>query len=382
MLLAFFLHLFSFLMLGRPTGLLEAAPAQGGKRPAPSVLAAPLLKVARMTELAERRRNLMTSEVAVPGTTFLESRAISAKTSQDYRRRWEEFKEFIDREHLRTADIDDSLTLFMNMRYSLGYGSGDGTKLLASVVHHHPHLRSRTKELLPRANKALAGWIKMSPEASVVPMPMSIAMAMAVEMERIMPSVGLAFILGVDAYLRPCELLSLRGRDVIHPSPPSFPHVAVVVKDSDWRSTTKTGTMDESVRMDKVETSRIFKELLIPWAKARPPSSYLWTFNYKDMLKVFNSALIKLNIKGRWELYAMRHCGPSNERADNLRTLEESKRRGRWRSESSAARYEKHASLQAQWARTPAALQRHALLIRARFFDYLRVPSSAPRPPR
>ncbi len=379
---AFSLPLCIFLMTTRPTGLLEADPARGAKRMAPSVPDVPLLKVARRTELAERRRNLMASEAPIAGTTFLESKAISTKTAQDYRRRWDEFQEYIDREHLRSADIDDSLTMFMNMRYSMGYASGDGTKLLASVVHHHPHLRSRTKELLPRANKALAGWYKMSPEASVVPMPMSIAMAMAVEMEKLMPSVGLAFILGVDAYLRPCELLSLRGRDVIHPSPPSFPHVAVVVKDADWRSTTKTGTTDESVRMDKLETGRVFKELLIPLAKSRPPASYLWTFNYKDMLRVFNAALVKLNIKGRWELYAMRHCGPSNERADNLRTLEESKRRGRWKSESSAARYEKHASLQAQWARTPAALQRHALMIRARFFDYLRVPSSAPRPPR
>eukprot|EP00974_Lingulodinium_polyedra_P084474 8177027-Lingulodinium_polyedra.AAC.1 len=51
----------------------------------------------------------------------------------------------------------------------------------------------------------------------------------------------------------------------------------------------------------------------------------------------------------------MRHSGPSIDLALGHRSLREAKKRGRWMSDSTVLRYERHARLGAEWSKLSPA---------------------------
>ena len=67
-------------------------------------------------------------------------------------------------------------------------------------------------------------------------------------------------------------------------------------------------------------------------------SSMVWTFNYAEYLSVFHLCCKDLKID--LVPYQARHSGPSIDRAKNVRTQEEVRKRGGWLSRQSVARYE------------------------------------------
>ena len=63
--------------------------------------------------------------------------------------------------------------------------------------------------------------------------------------------------------------------------------------------------------------------------------------------------------------YQARHGGPSEDRAARLRSLFEVMKRGRWLSEGSVRRYEKHGKLGERLHRLPARMQVHLAICTA-----------------
>ena len=92
--------------------------------------------------------------------------------------------------------------------------------------------RSGRTGLLPRARRALQGWHRVAPLPTRLPIPwpgLSACACMLLGLGHRLAA--LAVLLAADAYLRPCELLSLRGGDVIPDTPhlgPAFSAITAV----------------------------------------------------------------------------------------------------------------------------------------------------------
>eukprot|EP00971_Amphidinium_carterae_P269632 5348970-Amphidinium_carterae.1 len=82
---------------------------------------------------------------------------------------------------------------------------------------------------------------------------------------------------------------------------------------------------------------------------------------YASFKQCFDVAVNTLELNGVLvQPHSMRHSGPSHDLLHSLRTMLEVKRRGRWASDSSLARYERHALVAQQWQRLPAVTRRLA----------------------
>ena len=70
-------------------------------------------------------------------------------------------------------------------------------------------------------------------------------------------------------------------------------------------------------------------------------------------------------------LYMARHSGPSIDVAEKTRTLDQVQVRGRWASEATVRRYEKHAQLAKQWLMLDEMAKKPALLFSRQIANYL-----------
>ena len=84
---------------------------------------------------------------------------------------------------------------------------------------------------------------------------------------------------------------------------------------------------------------------------ARTRGQQLWRFSLLQLRREF-LRIVPLVGLARWTpvLYMARHTGASLDRLENRISLEEVRRRGRWRAESSVRRYEKRALIQEVYA--------------------------------
>ena len=79
--------------------------------------------------------------------------------------------------------------------------------------------------------------------------------------------------------------------------------------------------------------------------------------------------------------YALRHGGASHDSLYKRRGYEDRKQRGRWRTDASVRRYDKHARLLKEINRMPVKTQEYAAQIQERLNEFLRFPRRTPAPP-
>ena len=112
---------------------------------------------------------------------------------------------------------------------------------------------------------------------------------------------------------------------------------------SETGDTSKTGTKDNSVLLDSEWlqfAGPLFEEL-----SRGKKMDYVWDFDYAEYLSVFRICCQDLQLQ--LVPYQARHSGPSIDRAQNVRSQEEVRKRGGWQSRQSVARYEKAGRLAA-----------------------------------
>ena len=80
--------------------------------------------------------------------------------------------------------------------------------------------------------------------------------------------------------------------------------------------------------------------------------------------------------------YQLRHSGASHDRLAQARTLDECRKRGRWRSHRSLVRYEKAARVAQYWNDLPAAMRAHCEDCDARLEAVVLGRDPGPPPPR
>ena len=154
-------------------------------------------------------------------------------------------------------------------------------------------------------------------------------------------------------YLRPNEALTLRGKQLVPPQRgSSCKHWGLLLSPAEDLSPGKTGEFDESVLLDW-HIFQSLSPLLLQWAR-KAKSQPIFQFGYAEFLKRFTlyrerAGLTRMGIHP----YSLRHGGASHDRLEDLRGLQEVKKRGRWRADSSVRRYEKHTSVLKQLQEMP-----------------------------
>lgn len=299
----------------------------------------------------------VTMEHAQLEMTPLEMAAVTKRVRSNYRKRLEDFMEFVlDRRYPLEKDeeMDLALVIYFNHKFSEGEGSYVGDYTLAALCDRDPSFGKLGHRKIPRAWRCLKGWRKLCPSRSRLAYPLAVWCAISWRMVVLGHRQKAIFnLVQLSSYHRPSTLLQLRKMGLVKPTQGITKFWSLVTSLSETSDVSKTGTKDDSILLDSSWMTFIHP-LLEELARGKKMDK-VWTFNYSEYLTVFREACDQLRLDV--VPYQARHSGPSIDRAANNRTQEEVRKRGGWMSRTSTARYEKAGRLAATWQKLDPAIQ-------------------------
>lgn len=321
--------------------------------------------------LGHRRRLAMQPNLLRQGgQSRLEMEAVGLLTKEEYKRRLAEFDVFCDGLSVTVDDATSEETLemvlleFFDHAYLNGGSVDIGTKVLAALGDKFPRWhRSAAIGRLPRARRALQGWLRLSPLVTRLPLPWMVLAGLACSMARLHHRFyGLAAILAADAYLRPGELANLKTHHVIKAAPELGEGAAItslLLHPFEDGKASKTHVFNESVALDSLHR-RWLGPLVDALAAARGKKMDLFPFTQQEFARALAAAAKELGLES-WQVtpYILRHTGPSDDYLLKVRSIETIKKRGRWMADSSVRRYEKSSRVNARLLSLPRTTQQH-----------------------
>ena len=169
---------------------------------------------------------------------------------------------------------------------------------------------------------------------------------------------AVAVLMGFSAYLRPSELIKLLASSLVRPLPGSQ-FWALHLNPIEKLEPSKAGAFDDTILMDGSQVmflNSAYEQLL----SLRSPMERLFPWSYGEFLECFRQSAVAIGVP---ELapYHMRHSGASWDRLQNLRSIDQVQRRGRWASHRNMLRYEKHGRMVSAFNSLPKVHQLHAL---------------------
>ena len=258
-------------------------------------------------------------------------------------------------------EIDLFICDSMNTSRLLGYPYDQATKTLAALQWRHPELGRYGSEKLPLTRQSLQGFNKTAPVAQREPLSWAEACGIAADLvRRKLWDFAVGLVIMFDLYLRPGEMTDIHVGDL------TPPHWAGGASTRNWVLTVrpmsrgrpaKTGAFDDSVVFDHPERQYLANSLRFLTQNRARQDLLLPNVTPGAFAKEFARSCKNLGIQA--VPYQARHGGPSEDRAAQLRSLFEVMKRGRWLSESSVRRYEKHGKLGRRLHRLPVRTQRH-----------------------
>lgn len=345
--------------------------------------------VAGRAALAKRRR--ARHHGRAPRTSeadlyLLEDMAVQPRTAAQYRHHLAEFLEWARASKIELVDpahLDGLMCEFWEHLYFDGHGHSRAEKTLAALEHHIPNCRKGGPVPLARARRALRGFRRLAPGHSRAPLPYPALMAMigaALATKR--RRMALALLLCFAGYLRPGELCSLTAAQLVPPAPGArLRHWALLLAPEELGTMSKTGEFDESASLDWDLFRQI--EPALHWLKASAMQGRLWQMDPAEFRKTFH---ILAELAGTTVLkahpYSLRHGGASHDAATRHRSIEGVKKQGRWRADSTVARYNKFARVQFEAGKLSKSTLRFASLVERRLVPLLLGKGRPPEPPR
>ena len=218
-------------------------------------------------------------------------------------------------------------------------------------------LNLHDSNVLYRARASLEGWAKLIPEGSKDPCPWVVAAALANDLldhggdvER---EAAQCIAVQFETYTRPSVAIDLKTFNIVEPPSDvksSYRQVGVVLAPKEQGKSTKTGHLDDSLLIGRLNKDRAFVAPLLLDLKRKAergkrlalfPNLTLAVFQRKVRESAARLSLQKLNITP----HLFRHGGPSTDVFEGLISLDEVRKRGHWHSLLSVKRYEKHTRL-------------------------------------
>ena len=159
-------------------------------------------------------------------------------------------------------------------------------------------------------------------------------------------------------YFRPTEGAEVKEEDLVLSLNNEDSH-AINLHPASRGEQSKVGVCDETFALDSQELPELGAALA--YLKTGQPKARRFKLSKHQLRAYWNRALVRLEIKElKLNLYAIRHCGPSHDRRKKYRGLAEVKKRGRWISDKSMARYEAHARVVQEFQKFSVNLQQKA----------------------
>ena len=200
---------------------------------------------------------------------------------------------------------------------------------------------------------------------------------------------ALGMVMQFSAYLRPGELSSLRVMGLVFP-PRQYTkgksRWSLLVKAEEVGVPTTTNTFDDSVILESPYTEGFDK-----WWKALANMRHKGRGAQFERLLPFEQTQFVRMVKTSLEAvgggvlsglaYSMRHGGPAWDRYNQFRSVAEVKSRGRWVSDKSLKRYEKHSKIAQAIAKLSKPVQRHHALCALRLVEFLDDSFASPSAP-
>ncbi len=307
--------------------------------------------IAERKEERVRRRHHLASRVEVPtGLSFLETVTIAKATRTEYTRKVENFVCWARGMGVDWADVaglDEILVQYLDQKFFEGGTPDEGAKLIAGLAFYDVKLYRNVASMLPRAHRAMKGWMKVGPSEQRLPFPLVLLYPVtSVLIHKGLIDMAICLMIQHNAYLRPGEVTSLQVMQLVPPlagARAPYHQWAVNIAPFELLRPAKTGMMDESVTLDFMEWAEpVFKVLV----ENRAPHAPLFNFTLAELSKEFLAAVDLCNMRHlRPCLYGLRHGGASEDYLRHRRNLEDIQRRGRWRTQASVRRYTKEAKL-------------------------------------
>ena len=293
------------------------------------------------------------------GLSFLEKKSISSKVVSEYRKELDMMVEalHVSVDTIDESELDSKVVGWFEELYLNGHQAHKGEKMLAALMFFHPGYSKGGQKKIPKTWRALRGWRKLTPARSRKPYPLGAWCAIASALvRRAKLTKALWVLLSVSTYARPGEMMHLTVGDLLPPVRHVSAHWTIVICPEGGRSS-KVGTHDDSIKVDSSWLTWI-APVLEKLVAGRSPLEPLWDFSYPELVYDFRIATIDAGIPGVVP-YQARHSGASIDRATQERTLPEVKKRGRWASDKSVNRYEKHGRLQSVASKFTPQQQAH-----------------------
>ena len=216
--------------------------------------------------------------------TFLEQMAISAEAATDYMIRYQDFRLFVKKKAYNIdtpKSLDSSFSFYLNHLFFEGADVSEGFKVLAAVLDAHPDCGGKLG--LCQSRRCLQGWAKIDPARTRPPLPFPVVAMLAVHMIDFgCPEAALAILLTFSCYLRPSEMLSIRGVDLVAPTK-THPYVALNLHPEERLETSKMNMSNESILPDSPVLPTLGMSLM-KLAKVKKENTGLFTTS-KDVGK-------------------------------------------------------------------------------------------------
>ena len=283
-------------------------------------------------------------------TTLCEDLAIGDLSSSHYRASFHSFQMWCQRAALPApgpgAQLQISLIDYLDAVLEDGGSRSTAEYAVAAVRSTFPIYSGKAGLPMPRVDRALRGFRRVTPARSRFPMPMAVTAAIAVSFMALGDWQGGAQILLTHyCYLRPCEVRALRNCDLLAPIPGENPGLAfwtLLIAPSERDERTKTQTTDDTLLLDHPPW---LGEVLSQFRGEKAANEFLFPNDQKHLLRQWRHVLDALGVKDAC-LYQLRHGGASDDHLAKRRPLLEIMARGRWSSTASVLRYAKAGKVQ------------------------------------
>eukprot|EP00971_Amphidinium_carterae_P349225 6490908-Amphidinium_carterae.4 len=217
---------------------------------------------------------------------------------------------------------------------------------------HLPQFSRWGKKQLPDTKQSLAGFNRLAPPCSRLPLPMECDYLLAKTMlDAGHAKSAVLLMVATFAYLLPEEATSLVWRQVILPTP-QHPWLTLTLHPEEHLVASKTHSFNDNVMFDLDMHQWLIRPLTL-WkgqshANDRVGEVDGRIFNLHFQRAVRDSQLHQL---GPLVPYVARHSGASHDLLHGLRDVQMVQKRGRWMSPASLRRYAKGGRLAEQWAK-------------------------------
>ena len=322
----------------------------------------------------------------------LQTASIRPATQKRYVKLYTEFLTWLGRRsRLIVGDVealDCLLQQYLEECYLEGEALSWAQTMVAAALYFAPQVGRGIQKQLPRTAQALRGFRLKNPPRARLPWPWELVALLANGLIlRSQTECALALLLMFELYLRPGETFLIRAVDLVaRAGTGRFRAYDVILNPFEAEAASKTNEFDSALSLDLPRhaalgpalESMIGRRLGARW---RPAERQVAANAPKQARRLFEvtqaqvTAGVKLVLKevgvdmGVAHLYRARHGGASFDFSTKARTLEEVRRRGRWKCHASLRRYEKGSRLAQLLENLDDGTRRHAELCAKHIYD-------------